>query len=508
MARRFAMRRQRCNCACSCTGDYIITTEQIGSGYVVCIADGNVVSPCVAGSNDDLLNNIHSLAGGGTVACAGDAARWANLPFTPTVTNVDDVADLASAALMIEGVHDNPATPVSPPVTDFYELSGITGADYLTWVSGGGVLVLVGEHTDDTITSGDAGGIANAAFNAILEGLGSEIRFKNEYADFGCASPASDTYGWPACPNWLHPLYNGTTGTRAPDIWYTYTSLLCGGTWLAKRYQDPCEFPCDPPINPGELGVIYLEGTLGGVAFRACLSEDVSITTGLPIWVGSVDDDDVCSGTLITFTLFCDIGPPHSWKLLVSDGTNSVTLDVTVSSGDPLSGTVSGTLTGICGGAALDATLAPCEDPPEYPCCNGSLTDAERCCLEIPSLYVWHEYTYEVPTSGGPVLETVEVSGTFVWDAADNRWEGTLDWTTDGAGCGSPGSTSWTDAVITCGYTLASSSAGVSYGSSTYPCPIGPGGFEVPDVVNPIRCVTPQTKTLKFFPSPLLSPEP
>lgn len=512
-------------CGCSSSlGASIVATERIGDGWIVAVADSNIYfsdpdseEPCDI-DNSLFWSNVRSLLGSGDIGCPGDETLWKQSEFLPTVGDVDSAGELTGLAAMIEGFRIDPI----PILVNEYAISNIAAADYLPWLEAGGVLVLVSDYyCNPGLNVSESTAIVVAYFNTLLEGLGATIRFHSGCLDCECdGAPESvrdqiEGEGWPACRNSDHPLIDGTHGAPLPYIGYACTSWLTGGDWVAKRADPACLAKCDPgAIDDGDLGVITLEGLAGSVAYKACLSRTDDPDEGR-YWGGDTGDSwehPDCPGTDLAFRLRCkqtgsdpDV---FAWTLEVTVGTTTVDLPVDITDGSPLSGTVSGTLTGICGGVSLTGTLSACGEPVEYPCCNGDLDPAERCCLEIPSLYVWHEYTYEVPTSGGPVLETVEVSGTFVWDAADNRWEGTLDWTTDGAGCGSPGSTSWTDAVITCGYTLASATAGVSYGSSTYPCPITAGGFEVPDVVNPTKCIATQTKTLKFFPSPLLSPEP
>lgn len=156
----------------------------------------------------------------------------------------------------------------------------------------------------------------------------------------------------------------------------------------AERVLSGCDKLCDPEIFGGETGVVILQGLLAGIAFRVCLAGGVdldpeSATFGLFSFVGSLGDHDGCPGVTLTFTLLCVPGPGGGvWTLRVTDGTTTVDLPVEVTTGDPLSATVSGTLTGLCSDATLVADLSDCGGVAPLPSCFGTTTDAEACCAD------------------------------------------------------------------------------------------------------------------------------
>lgn len=441
-------------CCCDCPPHVCtptqgnVTTEDFGSGKIILIADTNVASTsdCTE-TNDEFWSQLFAVVSG-TIAASTATAPWVITSGAYEPTAVYDIDDLATYGAIYFGWFNGSSLPL--PLEDACAIC--------QWVRDGGVLIAILDNAGASNMTA-----ALSATNAMLAAIGSCSSFTGEIICIGECVPMRPNVNH----SWLTSLGVGSCDT---------SSIANGEEWVyrCKGYDWPPEpWQCDPlDLGDGELDVLVLLGTLDDPELKVCLVATFDEDTGDTIWVGTGGTED-CPG--LTFTLFCDGygGESPAWKLSVTDGVTTVVLTITISDDDPLSATVSGTLTGICDDAVLVADISPCGGTlPTYPCCDEDFTEAQRCCLpEIPSLYTWHEW------DEGALHYTVIGSATY--DPVDERWEGTVTITIGGA------TPVTKNTILECGYILTIEGEASPYTSSDDPCPIS-DAITFPGVLFPV----------------------
>lgn len=241
-----------------CTeGDYIVTLEQYGSGWIILISDDDVLAGGAGDTgNTAFWENVLALIGGGTIGCAGDPDYWTGFDglywggiangtvpgIWPTVEITSD-ADFASVSAVFVGYRQS--TPSFGPQ---YALlpETLTVSTIADWIDGGGVLILVAEAESTEEWQGLA---VQTTHNLMLDNLAACSRFL--YGDHGFG----ESCGLGGCvgdTNPSSPLIDGTFGTANPEVRYAKPlSYCCGPTWVMRRGSEGGTFAA-AEFDPGD----------------------------------------------------------------------------------------------------------------------------------------------------------------------------------------------------------------------------------------------------------------